>query len=74
MEDPNTEATLAALSPGCGKAVTTPGYRYVLGSVLTRFCSTSQSSDLSKIALEMLDEYPDIVIGCAGGGSNLAAL
>ena len=28
----------------------------------------------SKLAMEKLDEYPDVVIGCAGGGSNLGGL
>ena len=52
-----------------------PGYRYVLGSVLNQVLLHQSIIGLeSKIALEMLDEYPDIVIGCAGGGSNLGGL
>ena len=51
------------------------GYRYVLGSVLNQVLLHQSIIGLeSKQAMEMLDEYPDIVIGCAGGGSNLGGL
>ena len=56
-------------------AVTHPGYRYVLGSVLNQVLL-----HLSVIGLEAkaaLDKYgvkPDVIIGCAGGGSNLSGL
>ena len=47
----------------------------MLGSVLNQVLLHQSIIGLeSKIALEMLDEYPDIVIGCAGGGSNLGGL
>ena len=56
-------------------ATHTPGYRYVLGSVLNQVLLHQSIIGLeSKQAMEMLDEYPDIVIGCAGGGSNLGGL
>ena len=46
-----------------------------MGSVLNQVLLHQSIIGLeSKIALEMLDEYPDIIIGCAGGGSNLGGL
>ena len=57
------------------KAVSTEGYRYVLGSVLNQVLLHQSIIGLeSKLAMEKLDEYPDVVIGCAGGGSNLGGL
>lgn len=75
-EDPLTGGSLGcAISEAVEKAVTTPGYRYVLGSVLNQVLLHQSIVGLeSKIAMEVLDEYPDIVIGCAGGGSNLGGL
>ncbi len=75
-EDPLTGGSLGcAISEAVEKAVTTPGYRYVLGSVLNQVLLHQSIVGLeSKIAMEILDEYPDIVIGCAGGGSNLGGL
>ena len=56
-------------------AVTTPGYRYVLGSVLNQVLLHQSVIGLeAKKAMELLGEYPDIIIGCAGGGSNLGGL
>lgn len=75
-ENPNTGGSLGcAISEAVEKAVTTPGCRYVLGSVLNQVLLHQSIIGLeSKLAMEMLDEYPDIVIGCAGGGSNLGGL
>lgn len=75
-KDPNTSGSLGcAISEAIEKAVTTPGCRYVLGSVLNQVLLHQSIIGLeSKLAMEMLDEYPDIVIGCAGGGSNLGGL
>lgn len=75
-KDPDTGGSLGcAISEAIEKAVGTPGYRYVLGSVLNQVLLHQSIIGLeSKIAMEMLDEYPDIVIGCAGGGSNLGGL
>ena len=57
------------------KAVTSDGYKYVLGSVLNQVVLHQSIIGLeSKLAMEMLDEYPDLVIGCAGGGSNLGGI
>ena len=75
-ENPNTGGSLGcAISEAVEKAVTTEGYKYVLGSVLNQVLLHQSIIGLeSKIALEMLEEYPDIIIGCAGGGSNLGGL
>lgn len=75
-DNPNTGGSLGcAISEAVEKAVTTDGYRYVLGSVLNQVLLHQSIIGLeSKMAMEMLDEYPDVVIGCAGGGSNLGGL
>lgn len=74
--DPYTTGSLGcAISEAVEKAVTTPGCRYVLGSVLNQVLLHQSIIGLeSKKAMELIDEYPDIVIGCAGGGSNLGGL
>lgn len=74
--DPNSSGSLGcAISEAIETAVTTPGSRYVLGSVLNQVLLHQSIIGLeSKLAMEILDEYPDIVIGCAGGGSNLGGL
>ncbi len=76
LQDPDTGGSLGcAISEAIEKAVSTPGYRYVLGSVLNQVLLHQSIIGLeSKIAMEMLGEYPDVVIGCAGGGSNLGGL
>ena len=49
--------------------------RYVLGSVLNQVLLHQSIIGLeSKLAMEQLGEYPDVVVGCAGGGSNLGGL
>ena len=75
-ENPDTTGSLGcAISEAVEKAVTTDGYKYVLGSVLNQVLLHQSVIGLeSKTALEILDEYPDIVVGCAGGGSNLGGL
>ena len=74
--DPNTTGSLGcAISEAVEKAVNTPGCRYVLGSVLNQVLLHQSIVGLeSKTAMEILGEYPDIIIGCAGGGSNLGGL
>ena len=74
--DPNTTGSLGcAISEAVEKAVSTPGCRYVLGSVLSQVVLHQSVIGLeSAAALELIDEYPDVVIGCAGGGSNLGGL
>lgn len=75
-EDPENSGSLGcAISEAVEKAVTTEGYRYVLGSVLNQVLLHQSVIGLeTKTAMEMLDEYPDVIIGCAGGGSNLGGL
>lgn len=75
-QNPDTTGSLGcAISEAIEKAVSTPGYRYVLGSVLNQVLLHQSIIGLeSKLAMEKLDEYPDIIIGCAGGGSNLGGL
>lgn len=74
--NPGTSGSLGcAISEAVEMATKTEGYRYVLGSVLNQVLLHQSIIGLeSKKAMEMLDEYPDIVIGCAGGGSNLGGL
>ena len=74
--DPNTTGSLGcAISEAVETAVTTPGCRYVLGSVLNQVLLHQSVIGLeSAEAMEMIGEYPDVVIGCAGGGSNLGGL
>ena len=75
-KDPETTGSLGcAISEAVEKAVTTPDCRYVLGSVLNQVLLHQSVIGLeSYTALEEFGEYPDIVIGCAGGGSNLGGL
>lgn len=75
-KNPDTGGSLGcAISEAVEKAITTEGCRYVLGSVLNQVLLHQSIIGLeSKKAMEMIDEYPDIVIGCAGGGSNLGGL
>ncbi|NLJ97361.1 MAG: TrpB-like pyridoxal phosphate-dependent enzyme [Clostridiales bacterium] len=75
-DKPDTSGSLGcAISEAVEAATSNPGYRYVLGSVLNQVVLHQSIIGLeSKIAMEILDEYPDIVIGCAGGGSNLGGL
>ena len=74
--NPTTGGSLGcAISEAVEKAVTTEGCRYVLGSVLNQVLLHQSVIGIeSKKAMETLDEYPDIIIGCAGGGSNLGGL
>ncbi len=75
-DKPNTTGSLGcAISEAVEKAVNTPNCRYVLGSVLNQVLLHQSIIGLeSKKAMEILGEYPDVVVGCAGGGSNLGGL
>jgi len=75
-EHPGTSGSLGcAISEAVEKASTTPGYRYVLGSVLNQVMLHQSIIGLeTKAALDKYDIKADIVIGCAGGGSNLGGL
>ncbi len=74
--DPSSGGSLGcAISEAIEKAVTSENCRYVLGSVLNQGLLHQSIIGLeSKAAMEILGEYPDIIIGCAGGGSNLGGL
>lgn len=75
-ENPNTGGSLGcAISEAVEKAVTGDNQKYVLGSVLNQVLLHQSIIGLeAKKAMELLEEYPDIIIGCAGGGSNLGGL
>lgn len=75
-QHPGTGGSLGcAISEAVEKAVSTPNYKYALGSVLNQVLLHQSIIGLeSKIAMDSIGEYPDIVIGCAGGGSNLGGL
>ncbi len=71
----NTGSLGCAISEAVEDAVSHEGYRYVLGSVLNQVLLHQSIIGLeSKIALDKYDVTPDIIIGCAGGGSNLGGL
>ncbi len=73
---PDTNGSLGcAISEAVETAIKTENCRYVLGSVLNHVLIHQTVIGLeSRTALEKYDVYPDIVIGCAGGGSNLGGL
>ncbi len=75
-EFPGTTGSLGcAISEAVEVAVNTPGYRYVLGSVLNQVLLHQSIIGLeAKLALDKYGVKPDIIIGCAGGGSNLGGL
>lgn len=75
-EHPDTSGSLGcAISEAVEAAVTHPGYRYVLGSVLNQVLLHQSVIGLeAKAALDKYGITPDIIIGCAGGGSNLGGL
>lgn len=76
MENPNTGGSLGcAISEAVEVATHTPNCRYVLGSVLDHVLL--HQSIIGQEAKTAMDKYgikPDIIIGCAGGGSNLGGL
>ncbi len=73
---PGTTGSLGcAISEAVEVATSTPGYRYVLGSVLNQVLLHQSIIGLeTKAALDKYGIKPDIIIGCAGGGSNLGGL
>lgn len=75
-DHPDTTGSLGcAISEAVEAAVTSEGYRYVLGSVLNQVLLHQTVIGLE--AKKALDKYgikPDIIVGCAGGGSNLGGL
>ena len=75
-EFPETTGSLGcAISEAVEAATTREGYRYVLGSVLNQVLLHQSVIGLeTQTALEKYGIKPDIIIGCAGGGSNLGGL
>ena len=75
-EHPGTSGSLGcAISEAVEAASANPNYRYVLGSVLSQVLLHQSIIGLeTKAALDKYDIQPDIIIGCAGGGSNLGGL
>ena len=75
-EHPGTTGSLGcAISEAVETAVGKEGYRYVLGSVLNQVLLHQSIIGMeTKAALDKYGIEPDIIIGCAGGGSNLAGL
>jgi tryptophan synthase beta chain len=75
-QDPNSPGSLGiAISEAVEDAVTTPDSKYALGSVLNHVMLHQTIIGLeAKKQMEKIGAYPDIIIGCAGGGSNFAGL
>ncbi len=75
-EHPGTTGSLGcAISEAVEVATTNEGYRYELGSVLNQVILHQSIIGLeTKAALDKYGIKPDMIIGCAGGGSNLAGL
>jgi len=75
-DHPGTTGSLGcAISEAVEVATKNPGYRYVLGSVLNQVLLHQSVIGLeTKAALDKYGIRPDVIIGCAGGGSNLGGL
>ena len=75
-ERPDTTGSLGcAISEAVEAAMGTEGYRYVLGSVLNQVMLHQSVIGMeTKIAMDKYGITPDVIIGCAGGGSNLGGL
>jgi len=75
-QDPNSTGSLGiAISEAVEIAATNDDTKYSLGSVLNHVLTHQTIIGQEAIMqLEMADDYPDIVVGCAGGGSNFAGL
>ncbi len=75
-DHPGTTGSLGcAISEAVEVATSNPGYRYVLGSVLNQVLLHQSVIGLeTKTALDKYGVKPDMIIGCAGGGSNLGGL
>ncbi|MBN1288104.1 MAG: TrpB-like pyridoxal phosphate-dependent enzyme [Actinobacteria bacterium] len=75
-EDPNSPGSLGiAISEAVEMAAQDDAVKYSLGSVLNHVCLHQTIVGLeSKIQMEKMGEYPDVVIGCVGGGSNFSGM
>ena len=74
--NPNDQGSLGcAISEAMELALTTPNCKYTLGSVLNHVCMHQTVIGLeAEKQMAMTGEYPDIVIGCFGGGSNFSGI
>lgn len=75
-ERPNYQGSLGtAISEAIELAMQTPNCKYTLGSVLNHVSLHQSIIGLeAEKQMEMAEEYPDIVIGCFGGGSNFSGI
>ncbi|AEM74890.1 TrpB-like pyridoxal phosphate-dependent enzyme [Caldicellulosiruptor acetigenus] len=75
-QDPNSPGSLGiAISEAVEDAATHSDTNYALGSVLNHvILHQTIIGEEAKLQMEKIDEYPDIVIGCCGGGSNFAGI
>lgn len=75
-ERPNYQGSLGtAISEAVELAISTPNCKYALGSVLNHVSLHQTVIGLeAEKQMEMAGEYPDIVIGCFGGGSNFSGI
>jgi tryptophan synthase beta chain len=76
-EDPETTGSLGiAISEAVEDAATHDDTKYSLGSVLNHVLlhQTIIGLETKKLMLEQVDAYPDIIVGCIGGGSNFAGM
>jgi tryptophan synthase beta chain len=75
-EDPTNPGSLGiAISEAVEDTVTTPNTKYALGSVLNHVCLHQTVIGQETIKqMKLAGEYPDVVIGCVGGGSNFSGI
>jgi len=75
-KEPDTPGSLGiAISEAIEDTVTTPGTKYSIGSVANHVLIHQSIIGLeAKKQLEMTGDYPDVIIGCHGGGSNFAGI
>lgn len=76
VEQPETPGSLGiAISEAVEDAASRPDTNYALGSVLNHV-SLHQTiiGQEVKLQMEMVDDYPDVIVACCGGGSNLAGI
>jgi tryptophan synthase beta chain len=75
-QDPNSPGSLGiAISEAVEVAVKNPDVKYSLGSVLNHvLLHQTIIGEEALLQMQLADDYPDVVIGCAGGGSNMAGL
>lgn len=75
-EHPNYQGSLGtAISEAIELAMQTPNCRYTLGSVLNHVSLHQTVIGLeAEKQMEMAGEYPDVIIGCFGGGSNFSGI